>query len=51
MTHTAEHVIIHSLTDTVSFGAPAIPPKPSKVRVWHLGLALLVAGFLLGLAF
>lgn len=47
MTHEREHVIIHKLSAPVVFSATA---TESKVRVWHLGLALVVAGFLLGLA-
>jgi hypothetical protein len=48
MSHTRDHIIIHSLRDTVSVGDPAVPPKPSRVRIWHVGAALLAVGFALG---
>lgn len=50
MTHNRDHIVIHSLVDTVGFGEPAVPPKPAKLKVWHLCTALLLAGFLAGLA-
>lgn len=48
MTHTAEHVIIHKATQPVSFADPASNPAPGNLKVWHVGLALLVVGFIAG---
>lgn len=50
MTHTRDHIIISSVRNTVSFGDPAVPASatPGKLRLWHLGAALLLIGFILG---
>jgi hypothetical protein len=47
MTHKSSHIIIHSLTQTVSVGEESVPPKAHKVKLWQVGLALISLGFLL----
>lgn len=47
MSHNRDHIIIHSLSQTVSVGEESVPPKPHKVKLWHLTLALVSLGFLL----
>lgn len=44
MTHTKEHVV-------VQLKMPLNSEKPKGFKVWHCALALLVVGFLVGLAF
>lgn len=48
MTHNAQHVIIHKLTAPVSFSETDIP---TRLKVWHLAVGLMGAGFVLGLLF
>lgn len=50
MTHNASHIIIGSGRSTVSFGDPAKPANPTFLRVWHVAAALVLVGFLAGLA-
>lgn len=49
MTHTPSHVIIGSGRQTVSFGHT--PPSNPRIRVWHLAVALIAFGLVIGLAF
>jgi hypothetical protein len=52
VTHNASHIIIGSGRSTVSFGDPHLPPPANaRIRVWHLGVALVVFGLVIGLAF
>jgi hypothetical protein len=51
VTHNRDHIVIHSLSDTVEFGEPApASARPRKLKVWHLVLVLLLVGFLAGVA-
>jgi hypothetical protein len=50
VTHESSHVIISGrrLSAQVSFGEDA---EPTKVKFWHVLVALVAIGFLVGLAF
>ncbi len=48
MTHNREHVIIHKVSAPVTFSENA---KPGKLKVWHLGAALVLVGIVIGLIF
>mgnify|MGYP001049307330 CR=1 FL=1 len=51
MTHTASHIIISGrkgLTAPITFSESA---TPGSLKVWHVALALVLVGFLVGLAF
>lgn len=45
MTHTASHIIIHKVSQPVSFGE--LKPD-TKYRLWHVAVALLLIGFIIG---
>lgn len=47
MTHNRDHIVIHSIASTVSFSEDS---SPGRLKVWHCGLSLLIAGLLIGLA-
>lgn len=51
MTHNRDHIVIHSLRQTVSVGEEGVPPKKHKTELWMIGLALLFTGFAFGAAF